>query len=234
MHAFHDRSGRIMVATPTMMERLERHGFKNTTAWSRGVDIDLFHPSKRNIDGGVYKDLQRPIWVYVGRVAVEKNIETFLATELPGTKVVVGDGPQRAALMDKFPRAKFPGVKFGDELARHYADADVFAFASLTDTFGLVIVEAMATGTPVAAFPAPGPIDILPGTGAGVCNENFQKACLEALALDRGTTRRVAEGYSWRACAEAFRRNLEPLPRPEKKRFWRRLRLRRRRKHQPV
>jgi glycosyltransferase involved in cell wall biosynthesis len=232
MHAFHDKSGRIMVATPSMMDRLKRHGFKNTTAWSRGVDIELFHPSKRHIDGGVYKDLPGPIWAYIGRVAVEKNLDAFLRLDLPGTKVIVGDGPQRHELMDRYPQAKFPGVKFGDELARHYADADVFAFPSLTDTFGLVLLEAMACGTPVAAFPAPGPIDILPGTGSGVCNEDLRAACLEALKLNRATTRRVAEGYSWRACAEAFRRNLEPLPKPEKKRFWSRLRELRRRRRQ--
>ncbi|MGE0828201.1 MAG: glycosyltransferase family 4 protein [Hyphomonadaceae bacterium] len=223
MHAFHDRSGRIMVATPTMMERLRSHGFKNITAWSRGVETELFHPNKRDVENGVFKGLPRPIWVYVGRVAVEKNIESFLKLDLPGTKVVVGDGPQRQELMTKFPDAKFPGVKFGDELARHYADADVFVFPSLTDTFGLVLLEAMATGTPVAAFPAPGPIDLLPGTNAGVCDEDLRKACLEALTLDRAHTRSIAEGYSWRACAEAFQRNLEPLPKPEKKRFWKRL-----------
>ncbi len=224
MHAFHDKSGRIMVATPTMMERLIAHGFKNVTAWSRGVETDLFHPNKRDVENGVYKGLKRPIWAYIGRVAVEKNLDAFLSTPLEGTKVIVGDGPARADLMARYPDAVFPGVKFGDELARHYADADVFVFPSLTDTFGLVLLEAMATGTPVAAFPAPGPIDILPGTGAGVVDKDLRAACLAALRLDRATTRRVAEGYSWRACAEAFQRNLEPLPKPEKKRFWLRLR----------
>jgi glycosyltransferase involved in cell wall biosynthesis len=233
MHAFHDKSGRIMVATPTMMERLERHGFRSITAWSRGVEVDLFHPSKRGIDGGVYERLKGPIFAYIGRVAVEKNLEAFLQLDLPGTKVVVGDGPARLQLMRRFPEAHFPGAKFGEELARHYADTDVFVFPSLTDTFGLVLLEAMATGTPVAAFPAPGPVDILPGTGAGVCDEDLRKACLEALKLDRATARKVAEGYSWRACAEAFRRNLEPLPKPEKKRFWRRLRELRRERRKP-
>ncbi|MGE0045418.1 MAG: glycosyltransferase family 4 protein [Hyphomonadaceae bacterium] len=223
MHAFHDKSGRIMVATPTMMNRLLAHGFTKVTAWSRGVEIDRFNPALRDVENGVYKGLARPIWVNVGRVAVEKNIRKFLETELPGTKVVVGDGPLREELMREYPDAVFPGVKFGEELARYYADADVFVFPSLTDTFGLVLLEAMATGTPVAAFPAPGPIDILPGTGTGICDNDLQKACLEALKLDRETARRVAESYSWRACAEAFQKNLEPLPKPEKKRFWRRL-----------
>ncbi len=224
MHAFHDKSGRVMVATPTMMERLRLQGFRNIALWSRGVDVDLFHPSKRGIDGGVYKQLPKPIFAYVGRVSVEKNIEAFLELDLPGTKVVVGDGPARAELTEKYPDAVFTGAKFGEELARHYADADVFVFPSLTDTFGLVILEAAACGTPVAGFVAPGPKDILPGTGAGVVDHNLQKACLEALHCDRGATRALAEKYSWRACAEEFRRNLEPLPKEGKRRFWHKLR----------
>jgi len=224
MHAFHDKSGRVMVATPTMMQRLDIHGFRNTALWSRGVDVELFHPSKRGIDGGVYKDLPRPVFAYVGRVAVEKNIEAFLRLDLPGTKVVVGDGPARAGLAEEFPDTVFTGSKFGEDLARHYADADVFVFPSLTDTFGLVILEAAATGTPVAGYNAPGPKDILPGTGAGAVSDNLRAACLEALACDRVATRALAEKYSWRACAEEFRRNLEPLPKPEKRRFWQRLR----------
>lgn len=223
MHAFHDKSGRVMVATQTMMDLLDIHGFKNVAPWSRGVDVDLFHPDKRGIDGGVYKGLPTPVFAYVGRVSVEKNIEAFLALDLPGSKVVVGDGPARASLMEKYPDAHFPGSKFGDELARHYADADVFVFPSFTDTFGLVILEAAATGTPVAAFVAPGPKDILPGTSAGIVNADLKVACLEALKLRREDARALAERYSWRACAEEFRRNLEPLPKPEKKRFWIRL-----------
>jgi glycosyltransferase involved in cell wall biosynthesis len=236
MHAFHDKSGRVMVATPSMMDRLAKRGFKNTTAWTRGVDTEQFNPDKRGIDGGVYQGLERPIWVNVGRVAVEKNIETFLALDLPGTKVVVGDGPQREELAAKFPAAKFVGAKFGEDLARHYADADVFVFPSLTDTFGLVLLEAMACGTPAAGFMAPGPKDLIPGSGAGSADDDLQKACLEALKCSREDTRVYAEKFSWRACAEEFVRNLEPLPPREKKRFWRRLRaLRlRRRKAKPV
>ncbi|MBI1251683.1 MAG: glycosyltransferase [Alphaproteobacteria bacterium] len=228
MHAFHDRSGRIMVATPTMQTLLQSKGFKNTTLWSRGVDTDMFHPAKRGVDGGVYPDLPRPIYAYVGRVSVEKNIDAFLKLDLPGSKVVVGEGPARAELMQKFPDAHFPGAKFGDELARYYADADVFVFPSFTDTFGLVILEAMASGTPVAAFVAPGPQDIIPGSNAGAINDDLRVACLEALKVTRENARAHAEKYSWRACAEDFRRHLEPLPKPEKKRFWRRLRLLRR------
>ncbi len=224
MHAFHDRSGRMMVATPTMQDQLRLQGFRNTALWSRGVDVEMFHPNKRDVDGGVYKDLPRPVFAYVGRVAVEKNIEAFLELDLPGSKVVVGDGPARAELMAKYPNAVFPGSKFGDELARYFADADVFVFPSFTDTFGLVILEAAACGTPVAGFVAPGPKDILPGTGAGVVDDDLKKACLEALKLKREDARALAEKYSWRACAEEFRRNLEPLPKERGRRFWHKLR----------
>lgn len=224
MHAFHDKSGRVMVATPTMMEQLRLQGFRNIAMWSRGVDVDLFHPSKRGLNGGVFPaDLPRPIFAYVGRVSVEKNIEAFLKLDLPGSKVVVGDGPARAELTQKYPEVIFTGSKFGEELARHYADSDVFVFPSFTDTFGLVILEAAAAGTPVAGYIAPGPKDILPGTGAGVVDRDLRKACLEALKLKREDARALAERYSWRACAEEFRRNLEPLPKEGKRRFWKKL-----------
>jgi glycosyltransferase involved in cell wall biosynthesis len=212
-----------MVATPTMQEQLRLQGFRNTALWSRGVDVELFHPSKRGIDGGLYKDLPKPVFAYVGRVAVEKNIEAFLELDLPGSKVVVGDGPARVELQEKYPEAHFVGSKFGEELARHYADADVFVFPSFTDTFGLVILEAAATGTPVAGFVAPGPKDILPGTGAGIVDRDLKTACLEALKLSREDARTLAEKYSWRACAEEFRRNLEPLPKERGRRFWHKL-----------
>jgi glycosyltransferase involved in cell wall biosynthesis len=224
MHAFHDKSGRVMVATPTMQEQLRLQGFRNTAIWSRGVDVELFHPSKRGIDGGLYGDLPRPIFAYVGRVSVEKNIEAFLMLDLPGSKVVVGDGPARMELEAKYADARFVGSKFGEELARHFADADVFVFPSFTDTFGLVILEAAATGTPVAGYVAPGPKDILPGTGAGVVDKDLRKACLEALKLKREDARALAERYSWRACAEEFRKNLEPLPKERGRRFWHKLR----------
>jgi glycosyltransferase involved in cell wall biosynthesis len=190
------------------------------------VDTELFHPRLRQPD--IFKDLPRPIFLNVGRIAVEKNIEAFARLDLPGSKVIVGDGPQREELAARYPEVVFVGAKFGEELAAHFACADVFVFPSLTDTFGLVILEAMATGTPVAAYPAPGPIDIIPGSGAGVlaltATEGLREACLEAVKLDRTAVRRFAEGFSWRACAEDFVRNLQPWPEPEKNRFWRRLR----------
>ncbi len=224
MRWFHKPSGRLMVATPTMAKELTLQGFRNISPWTRGVDTDVFKPGLEP----VFQGLARPVFLYVGRVAVEKNIEAFLAVDLPGTKVVVGDGPQREELTVKYPEARFVGAKFGDELARYFSDADVFVFPSLTDTFGLVILEAMAAGTPVAAFSAPGPIDIIPGSNAGVLapgeTEGLAQACLACLKLDRAQVRAYAERFSWRAAAEEFVRNLQPYPELEKIRFWRRLR----------
>jgi glycosyltransferase involved in cell wall biosynthesis len=224
MHAFHDKSGRMMVATPTMLERLRLHGFRNTALWSRGVDIELFHPSKRGRGSGCFHELPRPIFGYVGRLAIEKNIEAFLDLDLPGTKVVVGGGPDFEALKASYKDVVFCGPKFGEELACHYADIDVLVFPSLTETFGLVILEAMACGTPVAGFVAPGPQDIIPGSGGGAIGDDLRTAALSALECSRAAARAHAEKYSWLACAKEFRRNLEPLPKPEKRRFWHRLR----------
>lgn len=238
MRWFHKPSGRLMVATPTMRSELEQHGFRNISAWSRGVDTEVFHP-RREDEPDLFADLPKPVFLYVGRVAVEKNIEAFLGLDLPGSKVVVGPGPQLDELKAKYANVRFTGPKAGAELAAHYACADVFVFPSLTDTFGLVILEAMATGAPVAAYPAPGPIDIIPGSGAGVlaksATEGLREACLEALKLDRRAVRAFAETFSWRACAEDFLRNLQPYPEPEKTRFWRRLRrLARLRRKRPL
>ena len=227
MKWFHKPSGRLMVATPTMREELSRHGFRNISAWSRGVDTEQFHP-RREGEPDIFEGLARPIFLNVGRVAVEKNIEAFVALDLPGTKVVVGPGPQLDELKAKYPEVVFKGPKSGAELAAHYACADVFVFPSLTDTFGLVILEAMAAGTPVAAYPAPGPIDLIPGSAAGVlaltATEGLREACILALDLDRARVRAFAETFSWRACAEDFVKNLQPYPDAEKSRFWRRLR----------
>jgi glycosyltransferase involved in cell wall biosynthesis len=216
-----------MVATPTMRDELIRHGFRTISPWTRGVDTDVFKPRQPG-EPDVFEGLARPIFLNVGRVAVEKNIEAFASLDLPGTKVIVGDGPQREELAEKYPDVVFAGAKFGEELARYFACADVFCFPSLTDTFGLVILEAMAAGVPVAAFSAPGPIDIIPGSNAGVLapgqTEGLREACLACLDIDHTVVRRFAEGFSWRACAEEFYKNLQPYPEPEKTRFWRRLR----------
>jgi glycosyltransferase involved in cell wall biosynthesis len=227
MKWFHKPSGRLMVATPTLREELARHGFRNLSQWSRGVDTEVFRPRAPG-DRDVFEGLPRPVFLNVGRVAVEKNIEAFLGLDLPGSKVVVGDGPQREELAAAYPDVRFAGAKFGADLAAHFAGADVFVFPSLTDTFGLVLLEAMAAGTPVAAFSAAGPIDIIPGSGAGALapgqTDGLREAALACLELDRGAVRAFAEQFSWRACAEEFRRNLQPYPEPEKSRFWRRLR----------
>ena len=232
MRWFHHPSGRVMVATPSMRDELEKKGFKNLSPWTRGVDTKMFRPRQPD-EPDLYEGLARPIFLNVGRVAVEKNIEAFLALDLPGSKVVVGDGPQKDELTAKYPNVRFTGAKFGEELAAHFACADVFVFPSLTDTFGLVILEAMAAGLPVAAYNAPGPIDIIPGSGAGVCDDDLKAACIEAAKIEPAAARAYAERFSWRASAEEFFRNLEPYPEPEKARFWRRLRrlarLRRRR-----
>ena len=220
MRWFHKPSGRLMVATPTMREELTRQGFRNISPWTRGVDTDLFRPDLEKVFDG----LKRPVFLYVGRVAVEKNIEAFVQLDLPGSKVVVGDGPSREELTAQYPHVVFTGSRFGEKLAAYFAWSDVFVFPSLTDTFGLVILEAMATGAPVAAYPAPGPVDLIPGSGAGVCDEDLRKACLECLEIDRQIVRRFAEKFSWRAAAEQFVANLEPYPEPQKTRFWKRLR----------
>jgi glycosyltransferase involved in cell wall biosynthesis len=156
-------------------------------------------------------------------VAVEKNIAAFCDAPLEGTKVIVGDGPQLEALKEKHKDAHFLGVKQGDELAACFANADVFVFPSLTDTFGLVILEAMAAGTPVAGFNVPGPRDLIPGSKAGAIDDDLAKACHEALKCTREDARAYGETYSWKACAEQFLNNLEPLPVPERRKFWKRL-----------
>lgn len=226
MRWFHNAGDRLMVATPSMREELEKRGFTHIVAWARGVDTEMFHPSKRAAtdEDSVYAGLQRPVIVNVGRVAVEKNLEAFLKLDLPGTKVIVGHGPQLEELQEHYPDVVFTGSKFGEELARYFADADAFVFPSWTDTFGLVILESMAAGTPVAAFPAHGPKDIIPGSNAGSVSEDLQQAVMDCLDLDREVVRAYAEQFSWRRCAEDFVSNLEVPPKPRRRAFWRRLR----------
>jgi len=221
---FHNKGGCTMVTTPSMAEFLDGKGFTDLGVWARGVDTNLFHPDKRGSSEDVYADLERPIFVNVGRVAVEKNIEAFLDLDLPGSKVVVGDGPQMDALKKRYPDIRFTGPKFGEDLARHFADADVFVFPSKTDTFGLVIIEAMATGTPVAAYPVSGPIDIIPDSGAGIVDNDLTTASLKALELSRDDTRTHAESYSWDAATDIFFSHLTPEYEPKARRRWRRVR----------
>lgn len=233
---FHKYSGKVMVPTPSMVEELEAQRFINLVAWSRGVDTEMFNPDRRieqGQPGNPFEGLPRPIFLNVGRVAVEKNIEAFAELDLPGTKVIIGDGPQREELQKRYKDVVFLGAKFNEELAACYASADVFVFPSVTDTFGLVVLEAMASGTPVAAYDATGPRDVIPGSDAGTITPiggNLAEGAVACLSLSRETCRAYAETYSWRACAEAFIENLQPLPAPARKRFWQKIRLRRRKK----
>ena len=208
MRHFHGAGQGTMVATPSLRDELVARGFRNIRPWSRGVDLDLFRPSPRE-----EWNLPGPIFLYIGRVAVEKNIGAFLDLDLPGSKVVVGGGPQFAALRQAYPKVLFTGPRHGEALARAYAGGDVFMFPSLTDTFGLVILEALACGTPVAAFPVTGPKDVLAGAAGkiGAVNTDLRQAALQALTADRTACRAHAERYSWRACAETFLGHLVPL-----------------------
>lgn len=210
LRRFHGAGAGLMVATESLRQELASRGFRDLRAWSRGVDLSLFEPEPRE----AFEGLPRPIFLYVGRVAVEKNIKAFLDLDLPGSKVVVGDGPQRAGLMRAYPEVHFPGARHGAALARAYAGADVMVFPSLTDTFGLVMLESLACGTPVAAFPVTGPKDVLiaGGPAVGSVHADLREACLAALATgDRAACRRYAETFSWRACAERFIANLVPV-----------------------
>ncbi|CBS85896.1 glycosyltransferase family 4 protein [Azospirillum lipoferum] len=203
---FHKPSSAVMVATQTIEDALKGRGFTNIRRWTRGVDTELFHPRDKG-----FLDLPRPVSMYVGRVAVEKNLEDFLRLDLPGTKVVVGDGPAREELQRKYPGVHWVGAKHGEELAKHYAAADVFVFPSRTDTFGLVLLEALASGVPVAAYPVPGPLDVVDGSGAGCLDVDLKRAVEGALAIPAQTCRDYALGYSWRRSAEQFLSNLRPF-----------------------
>ncbi len=206
---FHDPAETMMVATPALQRELEGHGFTNTRIWSRGVDVEVFRPIA---DASL--PFPRPIWLSVGRVAVEKNLEAFLRLDLPGTKVVVGDGPAREALARQFPEVKFLGAKTGEDLVRHYAAADVFVFPSRTDTFGLVLLEALACGLPVAAFPVSGPCDVIGDAPVGVLREDLRESCLRALSIPREACRGFALSRSWRACTRQFLSNLPQIGEP--------------------
>lgn len=206
MRWFHNAGAACMVATPSLEADLITHGFRNLRRWSRGIDAELFRPRDAFTQP---LDLPRPIFMTVGRVAVEKNLDAFLSLDLPGTKVVVGDGPARADLETAFPNVHFTGAKFGEELAELYAQADVFVFPSKTDTFGNTILEALASGVPVAAYPVMGPVDIVgPDENAGALDDDLQKACLKALSCSRQGARQLALAYSWEAASLQFLENV--------------------------
>ncbi len=205
---FHKDGETMMVATPGLMDELKERGFVDMKLWARGVDLKQFAPGDRSF----LDHLPRPIFLYVGRIAVEKSIEDFLKLDLQGTKLIVGDGPQRAELEDRFKDAVFVGPKFGADLTQYYQGSDVFVFPSRTDTFGLVNVEALACGVPVAAYPVRGPLEILDGApeGCGAMNEDLRRACLDAYdKRDPAACRRWAENFSWDAASRQFITNLE-------------------------
>ena len=207
---FHRPSTGVMVATETIRQQLRDHGLTHLRPWSRGVDLSCFGPDIAPPD--LFFDLPRPIQLYVGRVAVEKNVEAFLANTHPGSKVVVGDGPALARLRTQFPQARFLGKQTGGALAACYAGADVFVFPSRTDTFGLVMIEALACSTPVAAYPVPGPLDVLtPQSGAMA--SRLEDAIAAALALRRADCLAQGQRFSWAASADQFLAALQPQSR---------------------
>jgi glycosyltransferase involved in cell wall biosynthesis len=210
---FHGAAVRCMVSTASVRRDLAAHGFQNLAAWRRGVDTEIFKPHPKN-----FLALPRPIAAYVGRIAVEKNIEAFLNMEWTGTKIVIGDGPERPRLEKQFPNAVFMGYRFGEDLAKHLAAADVMVFPSRTDTFGLVNLEAMACGVPVAAYPVTGPIDVVEDGVTGALDLDLAAAALRALKVDPKACRERALKSGWDECSREFEGNLERceiLPQPK-------------------
>jgi len=214
---FHAASSGVLVATQSVREQLSEKGFDRIVPWTRGVDTDLFYPRPN-----ASLDFEGPIQLYVGRVAVEKNLEAFLQTNVPGTKVIVGDGPAREELAAKYPEARFLGALYGEDLAQAYAAADVFVFPSKTDTFGLVMIEALATGTPVAAYPVQGPLDVLGDDGRGPfpqwstqiagVDDDLETAIRTALTLNRRDCADFAQLYSWDEVTRLFLSALQSRP----------------------
>ena len=205
LRQFHGPSQAVMAATPALAGELRARGFRNVVLWPRGVDTRQFHP--RPVDLG----LPRPVFLCVGRVAVEKNLEAFLDLDLPGTKLIVGDGPARMALARNHPQAVFLGARQGEALAQAYAAADVFVFPSKTDTFGLVLLEALASGLPVAAFPVSGPRDVIGDAPVGVLNDDLRSACLAALEISPQACLAFAATHTWEASVRAFIDNMADI-----------------------
>lgn len=209
LRMFHSAAARTLVATQSQQDELEKHGFKNIVRWGRGVATDLFRPGDKQLLG-----FPRPIWVYVGRIAVEKGLEDFLSLDLPGTKYLIGDGPDRHDLELKWPEAVFAGYKFGEELAANIAACDVFVFPSRTDTFGLVMIEAMACGLPVAAYPVTGPVNVVENGVTGVLDEDLKTAAMAALSLDPADCVAHARTLSWPNATRQFEINLVQVRAP--------------------
>jgi glycosyltransferase involved in cell wall biosynthesis len=206
LRSFHGAGRACMVSTRTMQAELEHWGFRNVVRWQRGVDTQLFKPGSKQ-----FLDLPRPIAVYVGRLAVEKNIDAFLAMPWAGSKLIVGDGPERERLQESYPEGVFVGYRYGEDLVAHLAASDVFVFPSRTDTFGLVNLEAMACGLPVAAYPVTGPIDVIDDGVTGALNESLARAAHRALTLNPQACRERALRSSWECCTREFADNLRSL-----------------------
>jgi glycosyltransferase involved in cell wall biosynthesis len=206
MRHFHGPAAAVLCPSPSVHRELRCKRFENAVPWSHGVDTDVFRPGAKD-----YLNLPRPLFLYVGRVAVEKNLPAFLDLDLPGSKVVVGDGPARAGLIKRFPEAHFRIVNGDRELAEAYRAADVFVFPSRTDTFGLVMLEALASGVPVAAFPVTGPLDVIDGSAVGVLDEDLRAASLRALDIPSEECRRHACRFSWSRVAAEFLSHLRPF-----------------------
>lgn len=205
LRRFHNFGTGCMVATESLKRDLDSRGFRNLMRWSRGVDAELFRPTSKSV---LPQDLPRPVFINVGRVAVEKNVDAFLDLDLPGSKVVVGGGPQLESFRRKYPEVFFAGERTGEDLAGLVASADVFVFPSRTDTFGLVLLEALACGVPVAAFPVMGPRDIVGDSGAGVLCDDLRQAALDALRIPGERCRARALQFSWASCAQQFLENV--------------------------
>lgn len=211
MRWFHGGSAGVMVATDSLAKSLSDWGFQNLKTWSRGVDVERFKPRSKDI-----LDLPRPIYLYAGRVVVDKNIEAFLQLRLDGTKLVVGTGPDLEGYRAKYPEAVFAGYLENGHLASYFAAADVFVFPSLTDTFGLVLLESLASGVPVAAYPVTGPIDVVgPHPEVGALHDDLEVAIANALGKSPEACRALALQYSWDACTDQFLNNLAPLARAQ-------------------
>ena len=200
---FHSKAVRTLVPTQSQKNRLIAHGFYNVTVWGRGVDSSVF-----TTNNPVDLKLKRPVLMNMGRVAIEKNIEAFLNLNIDGSKVVIGDGPDLQQLKEKYPQVTFTGAKFGIELAAHLAAADVFVFPSKTDTFGLVLLEAMACGLPIAAYPVTGPLDVVKNGVTGYMNEELSTAVIKALSLSSKGCVDYAQSHSWEACSSVFAANM--------------------------
>ncbi|HLH12513.1 MAG TPA: glycosyltransferase family 1 protein [Methylovirgula sp.] len=203
LRRFHNAAAGTMVSSASLERVLAGRGFRNLMRWSRGVDETLFRPRSEDV-----LDLPRPIFLFVGRLAVEKNVEAFLRLDLPGSKVVVGNGPLQTRLAAAYPQVHFLGALCGEGLAKVYSSADVFVFPSLTDTFGIVLLEALASGLPVAAFPVTGPLDVIGDSGTGVLAPDLRQAALRALGISRESCRSHATKFTWKESARQFFENI--------------------------